>query len=74
MFPSQQDSLVNPKERVPNKARGTSRRFPSERQLDWIGCDDFVLSPIDVDRSGKHRARMNIQGTMSQSLLLFMYR
>jgi hypothetical protein len=58
MLRSPQDTLANPKERVPIMARAKSERFPSERQLDWAGCDDFVRSPTDVIRSDKYRVHM----------------
>jgi hypothetical protein len=58
MLRSQQDTLANPKERVPIMVRAKSERFPSERQLDWTGCDDFAPSPTDVVRLDKYRAHM----------------
>jgi hypothetical protein len=55
------ENQADPKERVPKKARAGSERFQSERQPDWIGCGDFVPSPIDVVRSDKDRADMKTQ-------------
>lgn len=49
-------------------ARATSERFPSERQLDWIGCDDFVPCPIDVVSSDRYRAHIHTQRVVCRNL------
>jgi hypothetical protein len=55
------ENQTDPKGRVPKKACAGSERFRSERQFDWIGCGDFVPSPIDFVRPDKDRADMKTQ-------------
>jgi hypothetical protein len=43
------------------RTRARNEQFLSERQHDWIGCDDFALSPIDVTRSDNFKSTMEAQ-------------
>ncbi|OGE46372.1 hypothetical protein PENARI_c336G04637, partial [Penicillium arizonense] len=53
--------LAGSQEKAATRTRARHERFLSKRQHDWIGCDDFALSPIDVTRSGNFKSTMEAQ-------------
>jgi hypothetical protein len=46
---------------VPKITRIGSEWSLSERQLDWIECDDFLPCPTDVAGPDKYRANIKTQ-------------
>lgn len=61
MSPYFHGRLAGSQGKATTRIRERHVRFLSEKQRDWIGCDDFAPSPIGVSRSDNYKLTMEVK-------------